>query len=75
MNAAVLLLRRQVRRLDPRDHQGSEVVRVELSRAPQEAPPLMADRLFGDADRIGGGAFPSMCERVLAGESLEGVAG
>ncbi len=26
----------------------------------------MADRLFGDADRISGGAFSSMSERVLA---------
>ena len=28
----------------------------------------MADRLFGDADPIGGGACPSTRERVLAGE-------
>ena len=38
-------------------------------------PLLMADRLFGDADRIGGGAFRSMPERVLAGEGVEEVAG
>ena len=159
MNAALFLLGRQVRRFDPRDHQGSEVVRVELDRhdsqngaqatvvgeevqtlgsdsriedcdrilhsrrspeidelmfveiverspkarliswrqlggtdpvgigplaawprlhvgirgpsvsrrcSERSAPPLMADRLFGDADRISRGAFSSMSERVLA---------